>query len=79
MLRVQLDGHRKLAAPSVNPARLENTAMSWERSARIVRLVATGRLTPMLKHAQHVHWDTHKTKKVKHHGEYLLSLSFFMP
>ena len=76
VLSVQQAGRRKLAVPSVNPARLENMAMLWERAARIVRLVATGRLTPMLKHVQHVHWDTHKTMKVKHHGEYLFSFLF---
>ena len=77
-LIVQPVGHPKKAAPSVNPARLENMAMLWERSVKIVRLVTTGRLPPMLKHVQHVHWDTHKTKKVKHHGEYLFSFLFLL-
>ena len=77
---VQLDGHQMKVAPSVNLASPENTVMSWERSARIVRLVTTGRLPLMLKHVQHVHRDTHKTKKVKHHGEYSFSFfSFFSP
>ena len=75
---VQLDGRRKEVAPSVNLASPENTVMSWERSARIVMLVTTGRLPLMLKHVQHVHRDTHKTKKVKHHGEYLFSFLFLL-
>ena len=76
LIVLQVGRHLK-AVQNVNLVRLENTAMLWVRTARIVMLVATERLPPMRRRVQHVHRGTYKMKKVKHHGACLFVSPFY--